>query len=157
MKKLYVVFSLNKQEYGIEISFAQEILRIPDNITHIPNMPNYVDGIFSLREDVIPILNLKKRFGLQLTNQDADSRLLVVNIKDNIIGFIVDDVDEIVQIDESSIDSLESISSKIGKDSVKGIGKIEERLILLLDLSKLENEIYAHTYSDENELCLIAD
>lgn len=147
---LYVIFVLNNQEYGIEISFAQEILRIPKQITKIPNMPSYVDGIINLRDQVIPIIDLKKRFEFEQTERGTDNRLLVVNLTNNTtIAFIVDDINEIIGIEDKSIEQLDSVVSNISEDSIKGIGKIEDRLILLLDLSKFEKEIFKSVFTQE--------
>ena len=77
---LYIVFLLNNDEYGIEISYAQEILRVPDKTTQIPNMPFYVEGVINVRGKVIPVLDLKKRFGFQESNQYLEKRLLIVDL-----------------------------------------------------------------------------
>lgn len=77
----YVVFSLEKQEYGIEISFAQEIIRIPRQITKIPNMPSYVEGMINLRGQVLPIIDLKERFGFEQAERGIDSRKKGRNFK----------------------------------------------------------------------------
>lgn len=146
------MFVLNNQEYGIEISFAQEILRIPEQITMIPNMPSYVEGVINLRDQVIPLIDLKKRFEIPLMERGTDNRLLVVNLRNNTIAFIVDDVNEIIGIDENAIEQLDSVITKISKESIKGIGKVENRLILLLDLSKFENDVFKNILTQEEVL-----
>ncbi len=138
----YIVFILNNEEYGIEISCAQEILRIPNQMIQIPNMPYYVEGVINLRGKVIPVIDLNKRFGFNQTERGLDSRLLIVDLKNTLLGIIVDDVSEIINVEEASIEKLSSVISEIGKNSLKGIAKLENRLIVLLDAFKLNIEIF---------------
>lgn len=146
----FVVFCLGSDEFGIEISFAQEIIRIPRQITKIPNMPSYIEGMINLRGKVIPIIDLKKRFGFEQTERSVDSRLLILNLENLLLGTIVDDVSEVVNIDELSIEILSSEISGIGSNNIKGIGKIDERLIMLLDAIKMKTEIFQNNYFKES-------
>lgn len=148
----YIVFMLNNEEYGIEISYAQEILRIPNQMTRIPNMPSHVEGVINLRDNVIPVIDLKKRFGFEQTNQCLDSRLLIVNLDNSVLAIIVDDVSEIINIEEDSIEQLNSVISQIGKNSLKGIGKIDKRLILLVDALKLKTEVIENSFELEEKV-----
>jgi purine-binding chemotaxis protein CheW len=143
----YVVFLLGKEEYGIEISFAQEIIRIPQQITKIPNMPSYIEGMVNLRGKVIPIIDLKKRFGFEQTEKSVDNRLLILKLENMLLGTIVDDVSEVVKIDDQSIVKLSSEISGIASNSIRGIGKIDERLILLLDVIEMKTEVFQN-YND---------
>lgn len=138
----YVVFSLGNEEYGIEISFAQEIIRIPRQIFKMPNMPSYIEGVVNLRGKVIPVIDLKKRFDFEHTERTNDSRLLILDLDNMLLGTIVDDVSEVIKIEDTSIEKLSSEVSSIGSSNVKGIGKIDKRLILLLDAVKMKNEIF---------------
>lgn len=138
----YVVFSLDNEEYGIEISFAQEIIRIPQQIFKMPNMPSYIEGVVNLRGKVIPVIDLKKRFGFEQTGRTNDSRLLILYLENMLLGTIVDDVSEVIKIDDKSIEKLCSEISGINSNSVKGIAKIDKRLILLLDTIKMKNELF---------------
>jgi Chemotaxis signal transduction protein len=139
---LYILFVLNNEEYGIEISYAQEIIRIPDKTTIIPNMPYYMDGVINLRSKVIPIIDLKRRFGFQQMERGIDSRLLILNMENEIFGIVVDDVTEIIPIDNQSIQEINQVVPKIGSNSLKGIRSMEERLVLLLDGLRLKTEIF---------------
>ena len=138
---LYIVFLLNNDEYGIEISYAQEILRVPDKTTQIPNMPFYVEGVINVRGKVIPVLDLKKRFGFQESNQYLEKRLLIVDLDNTTLALVVDDVSEIMAFEEDSIEQLNSVITEIGINSLKGVGKIENRLIILLDAMRLKTEV----------------
>lgn len=143
----YVVFSLGKEEYGIEISFTQEIIRIPQQISKMPNMPSYIEGVTNLRDKVIPVIDLKKRFGFEQTERTNDSRLLILDLGNMLLGTIVDDVSEVIRIDDKSIEKLSFEISSIGSNNVKGIGKVGKRLILLLDAMKMKTEVF-HNNND---------
>lgn len=104
----YVVFNLGKEEYGIEISYAQEIIRIPKQITKMPNMPPFIEGMVNLRGKVIPVIDLKKRFGFDQTERSIDNRLLILDLENTLLGAIVDDVSEVLMIDDQSIEKLSS-------------------------------------------------
>lgn len=138
----YVVFSLDNEEYGLEISSIQEIIRIPQHINKIPNMPSYIEGIINLRGKVIPIIDLRKRFGLERIERSIENRLLILNLENTLLGIIVDDISEVLKIDDQSIEKLSSEISCISRNSVKGVGKVDDRLILLLDTIKLKTEMF---------------
>jgi len=147
----YIVFMLNNEEYGIEILYAQEIIRIPKQISQIPNMPSYIEGVINLRGKVITVINLSKRFGFEETKVTLDSRLLIVELDNTMLALIVEDVSEIISIEDSSIEELNSVIAQIGNKSLKGIGKIEKRLIILLDASKLKTEVFQHNNGMEKK------
>ncbi|NBJ15828.1 MAG: chemotaxis protein CheW [Dehalobacter sp. 4CP] len=138
-----VVFAVGKEDYGIDISCAQEIIRIPKNITRVPNMPSFIEGMLNLRDQVIPVVDLRKRFGLENTETENDSRLLILNLEGMLLGNIVDDVSEVLSVGEESIESLYVEIAHLGNNCIKGICKVEDRLIMLLDVTKLKNEIFA--------------
>lgn len=138
----YVVFTLGKEEYGIEISFVQEIIRIPEQRNKLPNMPSYIEGMIDLRDKVIPIIDLKKRFGFEQTERSNDNRLLILNLDGLLLGLVVDDVTEVLMIDDGTVEKLSSEISSISGNSIKGIGKVNGRLIVLLDALSFKKEIF---------------
>ncbi|XCH78986.1 MAG: chemotaxis protein CheW [Candidatus Dehalobacter alkaniphilus] len=138
-----VVFAVGKEDYGIDIFCTQEIIRIPKNITRVPNMPSFIEGMLNLRDQVIPVVDLRKRFGLENMETENDSRLLVLNLEGMLLGNIVDDVSEVLSVGEESIESLYVEIAHLGNNCIKGICKVEDRLIMLLDVTKLKNEIFA--------------
>lgn len=138
----YVVFSLGEEEYGIEISYAHEIIRVPEQITKLPNMPSFMDGVFNLRGKIIPIIDLKKRFAFSQTARNADNRLLVMDLGNIRVGTIVDDVSEVLMIDDASIENLYAEIAGIGKNFIQGICNMGDRLILLLDALKMQEEVF---------------
>jgi len=140
--KQYVVFYLNEEEYGIGIEYTREILRVKQKITKIPDMPSFVEGVIELRGKVITVINLRKRFGFEGREIGRESKLLIVNAGDTMIAFLVDDVSDIMNFTENQIENLDNMISGMGRNSVKGIGRVEEKLVILLDLEKLSNEVF---------------
>lgn len=131
-----VVFGLGKEEYGVEITQVQEIVRLQE-ITNIPNTPDFVEGVVNLRGKVIPLIDLKKRFALEQTQRNGDNRIIVISVNDSIIGVIVDYVSEVLRIPDDRIEPPPAVVKGIGKEYLKGIGKISDRLLILLDLDKI--------------------
>jgi purine-binding chemotaxis protein CheW len=126
-------------EYGIPIKQVHEITR-PGNAIKLPGMPDFVDGIMNLRGSVIPVIDCKKRFGLGITKKKDTTRNVVVNIDKLKYGVIVDDVVEIVNIPADHIEDAPNIAGGINSKFIIGIGKIDERLIIALDASRILNK-----------------
>lgn len=136
-----VVFKLGEDEYGIEISFAQEIIRIPKQIIKMPDMPAFIKGVIDLRGKVIPIVDLKIKFGFAQTERSIDSRLLILDLENSLLGIIVDDVSEVIKIEDQAIEKLSTEISGLSSNRIQGIARIDERLILLVDSRKLKSEL----------------
>lgn len=146
-----VVFNLGKEEYAIDISYAKEIIRVP-NFTKIPNVPHYIEGVFNLRGTVITVIDLKKRFEIGDMERGVDSRLLILDFNEVQIGIIVDDISEVVRIDNLTIQNLDTELVSISKNSIDGITIMGERLIILLNALKLKSEIFKFCSGKEIEL-----
>ena len=132
-----VIFQLGGEEFGVEIMQVQEIIRMPE-ITRIPQSPEYVEGVINLRGKIIVVINLDNRFALNSKELDDDSRIIIVEVGDNVIGIIVDSVSEVLRLSASNVDPApEIISTKIKADYLKGVGKLDDRLLILLDLEKV--------------------
>jgi purine-binding chemotaxis protein CheW len=135
-----VVFQLGGEEFGVEIMKVQEIIRMPE-ITQIPQSPEFVEGVINLRGRIIVVINLDKRFNLVSKEVDAHSRIIVVEIGENVVGMIVDSVNEVLRIPASSVDPApELVTSNISREYITGVGKIDDRLLILLDLAKVMNK-----------------
>nr|WP_321497808.1 chemotaxis protein CheW [uncultured Methanolobus sp.] len=135
-----VVFQLGGEEFGVEIMKVQEIIRMPE-ITQIPQSPEFVEGVINLRGKIIVVINLDKRFNLASKEVDAHSRIIVVEIGTNVVGMIVDSVNEVLRIPRSSVDPApELVTSTISREYITGVGKIDDRLLILLDLAKVMNK-----------------
>jgi len=136
-----VVFKLGEEEYGIEIGFAQEIIRIPKQITKMPDMPSYIEGVIDLRGRVIPIIDLKIKFGFEQTERSVDSRLLILDLENSLLGIIVNDVSEVIKIKEQAIEIFSAEISGLSGNRIQGIARIDQRLILLLNGLKMKSEV----------------
>ena len=131
-----VVFDLAGEQYGVDIQGVQEIIRM-QTITKVPKTQSFVEGIINLRGKVIPVLDLRKRFGLDVSEINSETRIVVVEITDIIIGMIVDAVMEVLRIPQASVEPPSPIVANIDSDFIKGVGKLEDRLIIILDVHKI--------------------
>ena len=136
-----VVFQLGGEEFGVEIMQVQEIIRMPE-ITRIPQSPEYVEGVINLRGKIIVVINLDTRFDLNSKELDDDSRIIIVEVGDDVVGMVVDSVSEVLRLATSSVEPApELISAKIKADYLKGVGKLDDRLLILLDLERVLSEV----------------
>jgi len=132
-----VVFSLGSEEFGVDIDQVREIIKLED-ITKIPNTENYIDGVINLRGKIVVIIDLEKKLSLTTKERDKDTRIIVIEVDGNSIGMVVDSCNEVLRLPEDKIESApEIITQKINADYVEGVGVLEERLIILLNLSKV--------------------
>lgn len=151
-----VVFELDKEEYAVEITDLQEVLRIPD-ITPIPNAPDFIKGIFNLRGKILVVIDLERRFNLVRDNENTEEgNIIFAEVNENSYGIIVDKVTQIINVARDTVQATPGlVSSKIHADYLKGVvvledkfesdGKTEKkdkssRLIILLDLQKMLQE-----------------
>lgn len=140
-KELQLVgFCLGEEEYGVEILKIQEINRMLA-ISKIPRAPEYVEGIINLRGKVIPIINLRKRFGLEKKENSKQTRIIVVEVNKKILGIVVDSVSEVIRLPSNTVEPTPPVISGKGAEYISGVGKIGEKLLILLDLEKLFSEI----------------
>ncbi|MBP1909892.1 chemotaxis protein CheW [Methanolobus bombayensis] len=132
-----VVFQLAGEEFGMDIMNVKEIIRIPE-MTHMPQAPDYVEGIVNIRGDVIVAINMAKLFNVQFREQDHNSRIIVTELDDIIVGLMVESVTEVLRIQKSEIDPApDMLVSRNESEAVKGVGKLDERLLLLIDSKKV--------------------
>lgn len=143
-----VVFTLGLEEYAIHISYAQEIIRVPA-LTKVPSIPEFIEGVFNLRGKVIPVIDLKKRFGFGESERNNDNRLLILELDGMKLGIVVDDVSEVLSIDEQSIENLSDEIVGISKNSVQGISLIDQRIIMILDAVALKSDIFSNNLEKE--------
>ena len=130
-----VSFHIGGEEFGLDILRVQEIIRIQD-LTRVPNSPDFVDGVINLRGKVIPVVALRKRFGLEELAHDKQTRIVVVEVKGTVLGFIVDSVSEVLRIPSDTVEPPPRLG-KVEKEYVSGVGKLNNRLLILLDVDKL--------------------
>lgn len=134
-----VTFKLDNEEFGVDILKVQEIMRTVE-ITRIPNAPDFVEGVINLRGKIIPIVDLRKRLGFKGKEWSSKTRIIVVELDGLTIGFVVDSVSEVLRIPQDTIEPPPSIVSGIESDYIEGVGKIGERLLLLLELRNVLKE-----------------
>lgn len=131
-----VTFNLGKEEFAVPILQIQEINRLVD-ITRVPKSPDFVEGVINLRGKVIPIIDLRKRFSLPQSDLGKYARIVVVNMDGRMVGLIVDSVSEVLRLPNDAIEPPPPVVAGIGSEYIKGLGKLEGRLLILLDLSKI--------------------
>lgn len=131
-----VSFNIGTEEFGVDILKVQEINRMVE-ITKVPQAPHYVEGVINLRGKVIPIVDLRKRFDLEVKEYDKNTRIVVVDIGGNIMGMIVDAVSEVLRLPANTIEPPPEIVTGINSDYIKGVAKLDDRLLIFLDLSKV--------------------
>jgi purine-binding chemotaxis protein CheW len=133
-----VTFKLGNEEFGVDILKVQEINRMMD-ITRIPNAPPFIEGVINLRGKIIPIVDLRKKLGFNGGNGQSEktTRIIVVELDGLVLGFIVDSVSEVLRIPENTIEPPPSIVGGVESDYIEGVGKLDNRLLILLELKKL--------------------
>jgi len=135
-----VVFNLASEEYGIAITQVQEIIRQPD-ITRIPGMPAFIEGVINLRGRIIPVIDLRKRFCLEQKAVNDKTRVVVADASSQTIGLVVDSVSEVVNLPKDQIDPIPPTIASIDAEYLSGVGKLEKRIVILLDLGKLLGDL----------------
>ncbi len=131
-----VSFKIGEEEFGVDILKVQEINRM-DQITRVPNAPEYVSGVMNLRGKVIPIIDLRKRFRLPKKERDKDTRIIVVELRSRVVGFLVDAVNEVLRIPKNVTEPPPPMVAGIGSEYITAVGKLEDRLLILIDLEKI--------------------
>ena len=131
-----VTFSIGEEEFGVDILSVQEIIRMMD-ITKVPRAPDFVEGVINLRGKVIPIIDLRRRFGLTTRDHDKHTRIIVIEINNMIVGFVVDSVSEVLRIPASTVEPPPPVVSGLESEYISGVGKLADRLLILLDLDRL--------------------
>lgn len=128
-----VVFTVNNEEFGVEITNVREIIR-PVEIFKVPNTPDYMEGLINLRGKVHTVFNLRKRFSLPANEFDENTKIIIVNINNLVTGFIADEVKEIIRVEDENIESASGILSEFKDRFINGVAKLGNRVVLLLDL-----------------------
>ena len=147
-----VSFVLNEEEFGVDILKVQEIIRIVE-LTRVPNAPHFVEGVINLRGRIVPVIDLRKRFGLPQNEFDKNSRIVIGAVNNLVVGFLVDKVKEVLRVPKAVIEPPPEITSTIHTDYIIGVAKLDDRLLIVLDLEKIlapseKNELEA--YSENN-------
>jgi purine-binding chemotaxis protein CheW len=131
-----VVFQLGAELYGVEIARVHEIIRL-QTVTRVPRAPSFVEGVINLRGKVIPVVDLRRRFGLPTSEHTRATRIVVVEIGDQVIGTVVDSVSEVLRVNTSTVEQPSPVVAGIDSEYLLGIAKLPDRLVILLDLDRV--------------------
>ncbi len=145
----FVTFEVENEEFAIDILAVQEIIRMMQ-ITRVPQSPASVEGVINLRGQITPVCDLRKRFDLAPSELNNESRIIVVEVKERVLGFIVDRVHEVLRVDSSIVQPAPDLATSVDSDYVRGVGKLDDRILILLDLERL----FAAADLDEVDQCL---
>ncbi len=132
----YLTFVMSSEEYGIEILKVREIIGMMD-ITSVPQTPDYMKGVINLRGKVIPIIDLRVKFSMTEQEHTQETCTIVVEVNDSLIGIIVDTVSEVVDVGDEEIEEAPHLGQEIDTNFIMGMGKLKEKLIILLDIDKV--------------------
>ncbi len=136
-KDLQVVgFRIGNETFGVRIGSVREIVRVPE-ITAVPSAPETIEGVINLRGKIIPVMDLRKRFGQSDVQPDKKNRILVVELENKLVGLIVNAASEVLRIASSDIEPPGNLFAEGESGYVTGVGKLKGRLIILLDIAKL--------------------
>jgi purine-binding chemotaxis protein CheW len=136
MEQQLVVFELANESYGLDIGDVESIIKLQD-ITVVPNAPSFVEGVTNLRGTVLPVIDLRRRFGLPEAEPTKDTRIVVVDAGGTNVGMIVDAVTEVLRVAEASIEPPSPLVISVSSTFITGIAKVEEKLVILVDLGKV--------------------
>ena len=132
----YLTFCVDDEKYGIHISRIKEIIATI-NITHIPKTPDFVKGVINLRGSVIPVVDVRLKFGMKEKEMDIDSAIIIYEVNKASIGFIVDQVEDVLSIDEKHISDAPHFGSSIDTSFIENVAEVENDVIMLLNLEKI--------------------
>jgi purine-binding chemotaxis protein CheW len=142
-----VTFQVGTEVFALDILKVHEIIRF-QQLTRVPNLPSYVEGVLNLRGKVIPVVGLRQRIGLERKEPSGTTKIIVASVNDDVLGFMVDSVSEVLRIGADTVEPAPRLGEG-GQRYVSGVGKVNHQLLLLLDLDKLLNQ-------DENTEVLAA-
>ncbi len=137
--KELVTFNVENEEFGVEILKVKEIIRMIE-ITKVPKAPDFVEGVINLRGKVIPVINFRKKINMASKEDSKETRIIVSSINGKIIGFIVDSVSEVLRLPVSAIEPPPPMIAGIESEYINGVGKLEDRLLILINLDNLLTE-----------------
>lgn len=135
----HVTFLIADESYGIGVEKVREIIGMTD-ITHVPNTAYFMEGVINLRGTVVPVIDMRKRFKMETREYDAYTVIIIVEVKERLIGMIVDSVSDVVNIPISTIQSTPNFTAKIQTDFIEGIGQIDNTLIIILNAELILTE-----------------
>lgn len=131
-----VVFGLGKEDYAVDVAMVREIVTV-QNVSRVPRAPDFVEGVISLRGKIIPVIDLRKRLGLELGELTRESRIVVVEEGESTVGMIVNNVKEVLRVPAEVVEPASPIISPAGTEFISGVANLGNRVIIVLDLLKV--------------------
>lgn len=132
----YVTFSIKDELYGIDVRRAQEVMNVP-RITRVPNTMPFMKGVIDLRGKIIPLIDMRIKFKIEEKEYDQKTVIIIIDVKNVICGVIVDSVSDVINMSLTEVQHTPHFASEVDKDSVFGIGKTGDKLVIVLDVDKL--------------------
>lgn len=132
----WVTFQLGEETYGVNVMQVQEVLRVTE-IAPVPGAPDYVLGIINLRGNVVTVLDTRKRFGMGARDPDDNSRILIIESNDLVVGILVDSVSEVVYLRQSEIEPTPNVGNEESSRFIQGVCNRNNQLLILVELNKL--------------------
>ncbi|HVP20615.1 MAG TPA: chemotaxis protein CheW [Anaerolineaceae bacterium] len=136
MNDQIVVFELGTEQFGVDISSVESIIKM-QAITKMPHAPAFVEGVTNLRGKVLPVIDLRKRFGMASNEVDKDNRIIVISVNRTEVGMVVDGVSEVFTVPDQAVEPAPSIATTVDSAFITGIAKLDGRLVILLDLDRV--------------------
>jgi purine-binding chemotaxis protein CheW len=134
----FVVFKIGKELFGVGIDSIREIVRVPE-VTEVPDAPHFLDGVINLRGRIVPVVDLRRRLRIQHADKTKATRVLITENSGSMVGLLVDAASEVIRIQPDAVDEPPEMISAIGVEYITGVAKLNERLIILLDIKKILN------------------
>jgi purine-binding chemotaxis protein CheW len=151
-KQLQIVgLRIGRETLGLPISLVREIVRVPE-ITPVPNAPEHIEGVINLRGKIIAVVDLSKRFGEGAIDRTSKSRIVVVEMEGRLVGLLVNSASEVLRLSPSEIEAPQNVFPNEELNYVTGVGKLDDRLIVLLDLSRILQRVELQNLNEVAEL-----
>ncbi|MDQ2085871.1 chemotaxis protein CheW [Herbivorax sp. ANBcel31] len=132
----FVVFKLGNEDYGLDIQKVTTIEKMLP-ATRVPKTPHYIKGVVNLRGEIIPVMDIRAKFGFESLEATEETRIIILQLKEISFGVIVDEIDEVLQLKEEAIESVSNFTNDLSLDYILGVGKVGDRIITLLNFEKL--------------------
>ena len=136
MEVQLVIFKLGKEAFGVDIALVESIIKMMP-VTRLPQAPEFVEGVINLRGKIMPVIDLRKRLAIALSESTRETRMVVVALGATTVAMVVDEVNEVLRINDDIVETPPAISQSVDSRFITGIAKIGEELVILLDLSKV--------------------
>jgi purine-binding chemotaxis protein CheW len=135
-EKQYVTFKIADESYGVGVLKVQEIIGMTE-IVYVPNSPEFMKGVINLRGAVVPVVDMRKRFRMEERKYDMFTVIIIVEVKEILVGMIVDTVSDVVGIPQNAIQETPHFTTKIDSEFIAGIGQTNDKLVIILDIDKI--------------------